>query len=136
MDPAGRGQGTGRKTQIIRAEKKGAFFGEDPLVIGRRIWKKNVRAEKKVDLPQSCLYFWKSVIVFQRVSPNRFICFHVLRSAKPYFHIFKQLQTGQPITLVFPVLKVRADYININRSAGCRARLLLNTVDGLDNCVQ
>ena len=76
----------------------------------------------------------KSVIVFERVSPNRLVPFTLLRSAKPHFHTFKQLQTGQPITLVFPVIKIDKENAKVNSSNGYRVDELLNMVALMHKC--
>jgi hypothetical protein len=59
----------------------------DPFDIWAENMEEKMRAKKRLTCRRAAYDFRKSVIVFERVSPNRFVPFTLLRSAKPNFHV-------------------------------------------------
>jgi len=60
----------------VRRDKKKARLNRRAFF---NTWEENMEEKstfkKKVDLPKSCLFLRNNVIVFERVSPNRFASF-------------------------------------------------------------
>ncbi len=76
---------------------------------------------------------YKSVIVFERVSPNRFVPFtvKVSQTLVPYFQTTPDRPTDYPC---LSDIKDKAQFVKVNRSNGCRVDELLNTGASAHNC--